>query len=625
MTKIISRIDAKRPDPLKPKRVAAYARVSTDTERLMHSLSAQVSYYSDLIQRTPGWVYAGVYADEGITGAKLSARDEFQRMMDDCEAGKIDIILTKSLSRFARNTVDTLSTVRRLRELGIEVRFEKENITSLDEGGELMITLYASFAQEEIRSLSDNVKWGTRRRFEKGIPNGHFRIMGYRWEGDQLVIHPEEAAVVRRIFQNFLDGKSRLETERELRADGIKTPLGHWYQDSSIKAVLTNITYTGNMLLQKEYIEDPISKKRRKNHGELTQYFIEDTHEAIIDRETFDFVQAEIARRKELGPRANKSLRLTCFSGIIKCSCHGYSFMRSKRKNRAMNPLPGDENVVYWQCGATRVKGGSCEARPIPAKVLDMACAEALGLPAFDEATFTERVAGIVISGKRHMLFTFRDGSTWETDWVSTAKKDAWTAERRAECSALRSSPVDNPYSHFTFSHRITCGFCGRHYGRQRNKLVDGEYAYFWGAHHTGKECCPQIRLEEDTLCAITAKVLGLDYFDEAVFKKRVHHITHQPDGTLEFTLLDGTVLTGHYDRKRRGRPCSQAQKEYMSKIMKKVWEERHGKQYQGLSANKEATGGLNFLSRIILDSINSGSVTSPAVRSFFRMERLIR
>lgn len=239
-----------------------------------------------------------MYADDGITGTK-STRAEFQRLLQDCEGGKIDIILTKSISRFARNTVDLLETVRHLKELGIEVRFEKERINSLSGDGEVMLTLLASFAQEEVISLSNNVKWGTRKRMEQGIPNGHFRVFGYCWEGDQLVIVPEEAAIVRRIFQNFLYGKSRLETEREFAAEGITTRDGKRWVDSNIKVVLTNVTYTGNLLLQKEYIEDPLTKKRKKNRGELPQFYVEDTHEAIIDKETFDYVQAEIARRSK--------------------------------------------------------------------------------------------------------------------------------------------------------------------------------------------------------------------------------------------------------------------------------------------------------------------------------------
>ncbi len=311
----ISKIERKIPQIPSRKKVAAYARVSMETERLHQSLSAQVSFYSDLIQKNPGWEYVGVYADNGISGTSTGAREEFNRMIADCEAGKIDIILTKSISRFARNTVDLLNTVRHLKELGISVRFEKENIDSLTEDGELMLTLLASFAQEESISISNNIKWAARKKMEQGIPNGHFQIFGYEWEGDHLVIVPDEAAVVKRIFQNFLDGKSRLETEREFESECITTRLGCKWVDSNIKVVLTNITYTGNLLLQKEFIDDPISKKRKKNRGELPQYYVENTHEAIIDMETFQYVQDEIARRKELGVLANKSLNTTCFTG----------------------------------------------------------------------------------------------------------------------------------------------------------------------------------------------------------------------------------------------------------------------------------------------------------------------
>ena len=209
----------------------------------------------------------------------------------------------RRLSRFARNTIDLLETVQHLKELGVSVRFEKENIDSLSGDGEVMLTLLASFAQEEITSLSNNVKWGIRKRFEKGIPNFRNKILGYEWEDDHLVVIPEEAAIVKRIFQNFLDGKN---------GEGITTKAGCKWCDSNIKVVLSNITYTGNLLLQKEYIEDPITKKRRKNKGELPQYFVENTHEAIIDMETFQYVQDEMARRRKLGALANKSPSNMC-------------------------------------------------------------------------------------------------------------------------------------------------------------------------------------------------------------------------------------------------------------------------------------------------------------------------
>ena len=441
------------------KKVAAYARVSVETERLHHSLSAQVSYYSELIQANPEWEYVGVYADDGITGTKASKREEFQRMLDDCEDGKIDIILTKSISRFARNTVDLLETVRHLKELGIEVRFEKENINSLSGDGEVMMTLLASFAQEEITSLSNNVKWGVRKRMEQGIPNGHFRVYGYRWEGDQLVIEPEEAAIVRRIFQNFLDGKSRLETEREFAAEGITTANGCRWVDSNIKVILTNITYTGNLLLQKEFIEDPITKRRKKNRGELPQYYVEGTHEAIIDMETFQYVQEEMARRKELGAFANKSLNITCFTSKLKCSTCGSSYVRNQRSNRTKYTSTYGDTIVVWVCGTTKKKGGRCNRKDIPERVLREACAEALGLEEFDEDVFLERVDYILVGPDQKLEFHFYDGTVKVQKWESTAKKDCWTEEHKDRQRAWMKQHMATSDRFSPFTTRVKCGW----------------------------------------------------------------------------------------------------------------------------------------------------------------------
>lgn len=425
----IRKVEPSAPSPPKRKRVAAYARVSVDTERLMHSLSAQVSYYSELIQSNPEWEYAGVYADYGVSGTSTAHRGELQRLLADCEAGMIDIILTKSISRFARNTLDLLEAVRHLKELGVEVRFEKENISSLSGDGELMLSILASFAQEESRSLSENVKWSIRKKFEAGIPNGHFRIFGYRWDGDHLVVQPEEAAVVRRIYQNFLDGKSRLETERELAAEGITTLNGCRWEGSSIKTVLTNITYTGNLLFQKEYVIDPITQKKVVNRGELPQYYVEESHEAIIDKATFDYVQAEMARRRELGCFANKHLNLSCFSTKVKCTNCGRSFVRSARNGG---------RYVLWTCGSKKGRGKvSCGAKDIPENQLMRVCNEVLGLAEFQPETFSERVRRVEVIGKDAMRFCFMDGSVEDIHWHTDAYQKFWTPERRAAHSAF--------------------------------------------------------------------------------------------------------------------------------------------------------------------------------------------
>lgn len=415
--------------PAMPKRkcVAAYARVSIEKGRTLHSLSAQVSYYSDYIQKQPGWEYVGVYADSGETGT-LKDRGEFQRLIADCEAGKIDIVLTKSISRFARNTVDLLETVRRLREIGVEVRFEEQNINSMSGDGELMMTILASFAQEEVRSLSENAKWAVKKRFEKGIPNGKFRVLGYRWEGDKLVIIPEEAAIVRRIYDNFIVGKSRLETERELEAEGITSVNGYTMRDSHLKTILTNVTYTGNLLLQKEYIADPITKKRKKNRGELPQYFVADTHEAIIDMATFQHVQEEMLRRKQLGALANPHIPTSALTSVVKCGKCGKSFRRRT------------ENSKYkvWKCATKDDKGTAlCDMKLIPEPALKAACAEVLGLNEFEDGVFAEQVERITAYEGNLLVFLMRDGmeiaKVWE--WKSTARTDCWTPERRTAWS----------------------------------------------------------------------------------------------------------------------------------------------------------------------------------------------
>ena len=237
--KTVEKIERKLPVLKARKRVAAYARVSMESERMQHSLSAQVSYYSALVQKNPEWEYAGVFADYGISGTGTKKRDEFNSMLAECEAGNIDIILTKSIQRFARNTVDLLNTVRHLKELGIEVRFEKENINSLSGDGELMLSILASFAQEESRSISENVKWGTIKRFRQGIPNGKFSILGYEWQDDRLVIIPEEAEIIRWIYVEYMKGASRIEIGRALMDRGIYTRQGKPWVDSNVKVTPT--------------------------------------------------------------------------------------------------------------------------------------------------------------------------------------------------------------------------------------------------------------------------------------------------------------------------------------------------------------------------------------------------
>ena len=572
----ITKIEPQIPALPTRKKVAAYARVSMETERLHHSLSSQVSYYSELIQKNPEWEYVGVYADEAITGTIAKKRDEFKRLIADCDAGKIDIVLCKSISRFARNTVDLLETVRHLKELGISVRFEKENIDSLSGDGEVMLTLLASFAQSESESISNNVKWGVRKRMERGIPNGHFRIFGYRWEGDQLVIVPEEAAIVKRIYQNFLDGKSRLETERDFAAEGITTREGCRWVDSNIKVVLSNITYTGNMLLQKEYIADPISKKRKKNHGELKQYYVEDTHEPIIDMETFQYVQSEMARRRELGALANKSLNITCFTSKIKCEKCGKSYVRNTRKNRAKVSQLGDQ-LVGWVCGSSKTKNGKCKAMEIPEYILRQKCAEALGLEEFDEDAFAEQVEVITVPEQGILNFHMTDGIEKTLTWVSTAKKDAWTPEARKKASSYRRNHAMKRDDVTCFTSKIKCADCGNNYRRQTRTKASGEKYHLFVCATTNT--CSNNCIHEDTLRELTAQALGQQELDEAVFLKEIDHITIAPGGHITFCFYDGHEVSMEYSIKRRMPAWTEERKKKQGEAIKASFtEERRRK-----------------------------------------------
>ena len=555
----ITKIEPTEPIFPKRKRVAAYARVSMESERLMHSLSAQISYYSELIQKNPEWEYAGVYADSFISGTETIKRQEFQRMLADCNAGMIDIILCKSISRFARNTVDLLETVRHLKDLGIEVRFEKENINSLSGDGELMLTILASFAQEESRSISDNVKWGIRKRFENGEMCCKNPVFGYEWIGDQLIIVPEEAAIVKRIFQNFLDGKSRLETERELNAEGITTKNGCRWQDSNIKVILTNITYTGNLLLQKEYISDPIIKKRRKNKGELPQYFIEETHEPIIDMETFRYVQAEMQRRRALGPLANKALNTSCFTGKIKCPFCGFSYMHNTRTDRG-NPQE------FWSCGNMKKKGGHCPVSgSINHKHLREACAKVLGLPEFNDDAFLERVDTILVPVRGMLEFHLKDGTVTTIECRNTGHQDCWTPERRAETAKRRrDGKASNSSKSTCFTKKIKCLRCGLNYRRATRNEV-----HHWRC--AGRNGC--LSLREDILKAVTAEVLGQTEFDDAAFLEQISRIEVDANDTLRYVFYDGRTEERQFiTPPKTGRKWTEHQREVMAQKISASW-----------------------------------------------------
>lgn len=387
--------------------VAAYARVSSAKDAMHHSLSAQISHYSGYIQSHPGWQYAGVYADEAKTGTKDS-RENFQRLLTDCRAGKVDLVLTKSISRFARNTVTLLETVRELKSLRIDVFFEEQNIHTLSAKGELMLSILASFAQAESLSASENQKWRVKKNFEEGMPwNG--TMLGYHYQNGKFVIKPDEAEIVKRIYEEYLSGKGTTAIANGLNADGVLTRLGFTWHPSSVQKILRNYNYTGNLLLQKTFRENYLTKRTLKNNGELPQYHAAETHEAIISLETFEAVQTEIERRATLhAPKKDCSARYP-FSGKIICAKCGKHFRRKTTKTG-----------IVWVCSTYNSHGkAACPAKQIP----EVTLTEVLGALPFDTIIADDVNKLTVKSGVRETVLYWKDRS----------RSESWTAEMRAE------------------------------------------------------------------------------------------------------------------------------------------------------------------------------------------------
>ena len=386
-------------------RVAAYVRVSEETKETQHSLHAQIDFYQRKIHEKAEWELAGIYKDNGISGTDIKRREGFVRLISDCEAGKIDLILVKSVSRFARNTLDLLRIVRHLKQLGIAVRFEEQNIDSLTEEGELLLTLMASVAQAESESISENIKWAIRKAFQKGIGNTKRRTFGYHWvDGTQTVI-AEEAKVVERIFRDFLAGDSQTKIARKLTQEGVTSVNGNPISVSAVGDILRNVTYTGNTLLQKTFIQDPISKKKVMNTGELPQYFVQDTHEAIIDMAAFEQVQEKLVRNKEMGCFPyNHTGRKYPFTMKVICGCCGRHYTRQLWNTSAIG-----KKRPTWVCtGKKAEKYRRCDSKNIPEVKLMEASAKVLGIPEFDEDIFFNKVESITVRGAHELLFCLK-------------------------------------------------------------------------------------------------------------------------------------------------------------------------------------------------------------------------
>ena len=328
------------------RRTAGYARVSTDKDEQFTSYEAQVDYYTKYIKEKSEWEFVKVYTDEGISGTNTKKRDGFNQMIDDALNGKIDLIVTKSVSRFARNTVDSLVTIRELKAKGVEVYFEKENIWTLDSKGELLLTIMSSLAQEESRSISENITWGKRKSAADGkVSLGYKNFLGYdKGDGGNLVINPEQAVLVKRIYREFMHGKTPCMIAQELSDENIPTPSGkssHW-RVSVINSILTNEKYKGAALLQKTFTVDYLSKKMKLNEGEVPQYYVENSHEAIIPPKEWEQVQKEFVRRKAMGRKYSGN---SIFATKLICEDCGAFF-----GPKVWNSTSKKYRKTIWQC-----------------------------------------------------------------------------------------------------------------------------------------------------------------------------------------------------------------------------------------------------------------------------------
>ena len=353
-------------EKVKKLRVAAYCRVSTETEEQNSSYEVQVAHYTEFIKKNAEWEFAGIFADDGISGTNTKKREEFNRMIDECMEGNIDLVITKSISRFARNTLDCLKYIRQLKDKNISVFFEKENINTMDAKGEVLLTIMASLAQQESQSLSQNVKLGLQYRYQQGkVQVNHNRFMGYtKDEEGNLIIVPEEAEIIKRIYREYLEGKSLAGIGRDLEKDDILTAAGkpRW-RPETIKKILLNEKYIGDALLQKTFTVDFLTKKRVKNEGHVPQYYVENSHEAIIPKELFLQAQEELHRRNNIYTGADKNKRLYsskyALSTITFCGDCGDIYRRVYWNIR------GRKEFV-WRC-VTRIEQGpeTCKNRTV--------------------------------------------------------------------------------------------------------------------------------------------------------------------------------------------------------------------------------------------------------------------
>lgn len=411
----IKKIESSRRLP-KLLRVAAYARVSRNKESLLHSFNNQVEHYRTYIQSRKDYIFKGVYADLGISGTKED-REEFNKLLDACRSGEIDLIITKSISRFARNTATLLKTIRELKALKVDVFFEEQNIHSISEEGEFILTLLASMAQEEARDMSENVKWAVLKHFSEGKVYS-MTILGYRLKNGVLVIEPKEAEAVRLMFKLYLEGYGTQKIAITLEKMGFKSRFNRKLTYTSVMGVLRNETYTGDITLQSTFNENFITKKMIRNKGQKRMWRVEEAHEPIIDKETFNKVQ-ELIKERAVGVITREESNP--FQQKLVCPYCNRHFSRKISKGK-----------FHYICSYYDKYGkDGCPNKKVPQDILEKVTAEVLKLKEFNVRVFKKEIDHITAFNDSRLIFRFKDGHEVEKTWSYPSRKELWSEEMK--------------------------------------------------------------------------------------------------------------------------------------------------------------------------------------------------
>ena len=499
------------------RKVAGYARVSTDHEDQQTSYAAQIDYYTNYIKGRDDWEFVDVYTDEGISATSTKHRDGFNRMITDALAGKIDLIVTKSVSRFARNTVDSLSTIRKLKEHGTECYFEKENIWTFDSKGELLITIMSSLAQEESRSISENCTWGQRKRMADGKVTIPFNNMiGFKRGPDgEILVDEEEAKVVRRIYKLYLNGYSPHKIARTLTEEGIPTPKGKskWGL-TCVKSILTNEKYKGDALMQKVYTVDFLTKKTKKNEGEIPQYYVENNHEAIVDPETFEIVQQLMASRE----RKNKSYATSAFSGKIICGDCGGTY-----GSKYWHPKEPKYRKKVWQCNHKYKNGRPKCMTP----TLEEPQIEKAFLSAVNQLISSSKE---IIKAQRDVLKDMLDSSQLEQRQYELAERMNEISEQ-VEAHILQNARVAQDQTEY----------------QKKYDELEQQFNIFKDEYKTVCQQVIEIKAQKTRIGLFTSNLEKqteeASEFSPELWYSMIDHVEVFKDKPLKFVFLDGTVI----------------------------------------------------------------------------------